>query len=147
MTKGNISFHLCLQKQQNYAAGERSMMHARLFYRMSINGQAPIELFTDIAQPYDSDYEASEIEVGPPVTHKGELIPYSGPYNHLIYKGPFNHEAFSEKAEEYYRSCIGSSGSGIKIGGSSSNIIMSENRFHKNLSFEMSLGESGHGPW
>ena len=146
MTKGRIIFQSCIQKNQNYSSGERSMRHARVFFTMSISAALPLNLFVDITQPFDTDFEKIEIEVGPPVNHKGEYIAYSGPYNHTLYKGPYNHRVLSGNVEQAYRDLVGVAGSGFRIK-NSSNIVMSDNRFQMNQSFEMELGEAGQGPW
>jgi hypothetical protein len=146
MSKGRVQFERCIQKKQYYAAGEKSMMDARVFFTLSIDEASIKKLFVDISHPYDTEFESTEIEVGPPVNHMGDYVSYSGPYNHTIYRGPFNHEAFSDYVEEAYRSLVGSSGTGIRIEGAS-NATMINNTFSMNQSCEMEVSSGGRGPW
>ncbi len=112
MSKAKITFHQCNQNSQEYGSDDEHM-GSRVFFTLEIGEDKFEKLYADLKQTVGADYENGPIEVGPP---QG-------------YDGPFNHEAFRDYAERYYRSCVGSEGTGIRIEKGSENISM-ENIIH-----------------
>ena len=139
---GFLHLELCIQSLQLMEVKGRSMMHARIFFSMcfSDNPQKKIKLFEDIAQPYNTVFETTEIEVGPPVNHRSpQYSVHSGPYNDTVYRGAFNHADFSDYVENAYRSVMPFSGG--------TEIIMRQNTFTMGHRFMMSLCDSGASGW
>ncbi len=101
MAKARVIFHQCLQDSQNFGSDDEHMI-SRVSFTLEIDGRRYEGGLVDIKQTVGSSYETGPIEVGPP---KG-----------FPYKGPFNHEAFQVAVERYYRSCVGSTASGIRLG-------------------------------
>lgn len=101
-------------------------MVSRVFFSLEINREWFGDLCADLKQTVGTDYETGPIEVGPP---QG-------------YDGPFNHKAFHDCVEEYYRSCVGSEATGIRIGKGARGIRMYNNVFEKEMvcEFEISGG-------
>ena len=142
MMIGFLHLHLCMQGLQLMAVDGRSMMHARIFFSMCVSDDPlrKIKLFVDIAQPYNTVFETTEIEVGPPVNHRSPLyLAHSGPYNHTMYRGAFNHADFSDYVEKAYRSVMPFS--------SGTEIIMRRNTFTMDYRFMMSLCDGGPSGW
>ena len=112
MSKARVTFHKCIQDSQDFGSDDEHMV-SRLFFSLEITGRRYDGLYTDIKQTVGSSYETGPIEVSPP---RG-----------ASYNGPFNHAAFRDAAERYYRSLVGSAGSGIGISSGASNIRMRNN--------------------
>ena len=113
MAKANITFESVVQDSQDYATFEKSEAHmvSVIRFSMDIADKHFGGLSAEVRQPYGTDFESEPLEVGR----------ISGGY-----RGPWNHAGFSELAERYYRSLIGSAGRGIRIQGGS-NIRMRNN--------------------
>jgi hypothetical protein len=101
-------------------------MVSRLFFSLEIAGRRYDGLYTDVKQTVGSSYETGPIEVSPP---RG-----------ASYRGPFNHAAFRDAAEGYYRSLVGSAGSGIRVSSGALNVRMRNNTFEREnvIEFEAS---------
>lgn len=99
-------------------------MVSRVFFSLEIEGKRFTDLYVDIKQLIGSDFEASPLEV-------------SAPHG---YSGPFNHEEFRDAVENYYRSLVGASGSGINSPGGA-NIRMSSNIFLKEASTDFEVND------
>lgn len=127
MVMVKITFHKCIQDSQDYGSDEEHMI-SRVFFSLEIEGQKYENLHVDIKQVVGSNYESSPIEVCRP---QG-------------YQGPLNYEAFRNSVEEYYRSLVGSSGSGIHISGGT-NVRMRNNVFVKEATVEFPVGEKEAG--
>lgn len=120
-----INFRGCLQNSQVLGSDNEHMV-SKLF--LSINGES-YECI--VRQPHGSNnsFEEDPIEVETPDKLKGKI----------------NYGAFRQVAEHYYRSLIGSSGSGIRIGGGSRNIVMKDNSIMQPWSVEIPDLEKGGG--
>ena len=95
-----VTFHRCIQDSQDYGSDDEHMI-SRVFFDLEVDGQNSQNLYVDIKQPVGGDYESGPMEV----------------YRPEGYRGPLNYEAFRNAVERYYRSLVGSSGSGIRISG------------------------------
>jgi len=111
MAKAKVIFQKLIQDSQDYGSDDQHMV-SRAFFTVEVEGNVSEEAYVDIKQPVGSDFETTPLEVSKPVG----------------YSGLFNYEAFREAAEGYYRSLVGSQGSGIHIAGGS-NIRMQNNTF------------------
>lgn len=118
-----INFHKCIQDSQNFGSDDDHMV-SRVFFSLEINGQNFKNLHADIKQLVGSDYESGPIEVGHP---EG-------------YEGHFNYQAFRDEVEMYYRSMVGSGGSGINFS-EGTNIRMRNNQFTQEKIVEIEVGE------
>jgi hypothetical protein len=121
-----IRFYRCIQDSQDYGSNDEYMI-SRLFFVFELSGKK-FDLHVDIKQTVGSNYETGSIEVGEP---QG-------------YKGPFNYNAFRNAAETYYRKLVGSTGTGIRIQGST-NIRMRNNIFDREMTIECEVAEGGGG--
>jgi len=117
MATFRITFHQLIQDSQDYGNDDEHMI-SRVFFSLEVDGKGAGDFTADLKQVVGSNIETGEIEVGAP----------SG------YDGPFNHQGFSEAARKYFRSLIGSQGSGIHIAGGT-NIRMRNNRFVRDAQF------------
>ena len=70
-----------------------------------------------------------------------EVLPFAG------YRGPIDYEAFRAGIEAYYRSLIGSSGMGIRVGPGARNIRMVDNTFIQPAHFEFTVASGASGAW
>jgi hypothetical protein len=122
MAKAKVTFHRLIQDSQDFGSDDEHMV-SRAFFTLEVNG-AKHDLSADIKQTVGSSYESGPIEVSKP----------NG------YSGPFSHQEFQKAAETYYRSLVGSSGSGIRIQGGA-NIRMRNNTFVKQAEFEFEVGK------
>lgn len=125
MTKARAIFDKCIQDSQDYGSDEEHMV-SRVFFTLEVEGRRYDGLHVDVKQTVGSSYEDGPIEVSSP---KG-----------ASYRGPFNHEAFGAAVEKYYRTLVGSTASGIRIGGGARNIRMRNNTFQRQqvVEFEVS---------
>lgn len=106
-----VSFKKCIQDSQEYGSTDEHMV-SRVFFDLEAEGKMTPNLSVDIRQVLGGAFEADPIEVTRP---EG-------------YRGPFNYNAFRDAVEAYYRSLVGSTGSGIRIAGGG-NIRMRNNTF------------------
>lgn len=116
MPKARVTFHKCVQDSQDYGSDDEHMI-SRIFFSLEVGGKRYDGLYLDVKQTVGSSYETGSLEVSPP---RG-----------TAYSGPFNHDALRAAAERYYRSLVGSTGSGIHISGGAQNIRMRNNLFVK----------------
>jgi len=128
MTIAKLYLQRLIQDSQDYGSNDEHMV-SRVFFDLEIEGARHSNLHADIKQPVGSSFESAGLEVSNP----------SG------YKGPFNYEAFRTIVEQYYRSLIGSGGSGIHISGCS-NVRMRNNTFIQPAVAEFEIQATG-GPW
>lgn len=128
MTVVNLTFHKLIQDSQDYGSNDEHMV-SRVFFDMEVDGKKFTDLYADVKQLVGGSFETSSLEV-------------SNPSN---YKGPFNHLAFRVIVEEYYRSLVGATGSGIRISGGST-IRMRNNTFFKSVNSQFEVQVTG-GPW
>ncbi len=111
MANAKVVFHKLIQDSQDFGSNEEHMI-SRAFFSIEVDGNETQESHVDIKQSIGSEFESSPLEVSKPAD----------------YNGPFNYEAFRNATENYYRSLVGSQGSGIKISGGG-NIRMRNNTF------------------
>ncbi len=111
MPEITVKFHRCHQDSQEYGSDDEHMV-SRVFFSLEVDGKPKGEFYTDLKLVVGDDFETGAIEVGPPVG----------------YEGPFSHVQFTNAVTAYFRSLVGSRGSGIHIEGGR-NIRMRNNQF------------------
>lgn len=116
MTKARVTFNKCIQDSQDYGSDEEHMV-SRVFFTLEVEGRRYDGLYVDVKQTVGSSYEDGPIEVSSP---KG-----------TSYRGPFNYEAFGPAVEKYYRTLVGPTAIGIRIGSGARNIRMRNNTFQR----------------
>jgi len=125
MSKAKVIFYKCIQDSQDYGSDDEWMV-SRVFFNLEIGEERFEELYADVKQTVGSDYDTALLEL-------------SAPHG---YEGAFNHQAFRDCAEKYYRSCIGSEATGIRIEKGARFIRMRNNIIGKEMvcEFEISGG-------
>ena len=120
-----ITFYKCIQDSQEFGSDNEHVV-SRVFFTVTVNGKT-FDYHCDIRQDYGSSfsYETDPLQVSNPFS-KNDHIKY---------------EQFRSSVEAYYRSCVGASGSGIKIV-SASNIRMTNNTFGKVHSISIETSEN-----
>ena len=124
-----VIFTGLVQDKHNYhfSNQDKNVMVATI--DLVYNGQ---NFRTEVKQPYGVDFEEDEgFEL---------YVPFNSPLREL------NYSVFSDKCEEYYRSIIGSSGSGIRIEGGS-NIHMNNNTFVQQRQVDIPLANDNGTTW
>ncbi|MBI2179697.1 MAG: hypothetical protein HYU31_02635 [Deltaproteobacteria bacterium] len=116
MAKARLIFEKCIQDSQGYGSDDEHMV-SRIFFTLEVEGKRYNGLHADVKQTVGSTYEDGPIEISSP---KG-----------ASYKGLFNYEAFCAAIEKYYRSLVGSSATGIRIGSTARDIRMRNNIFQR----------------
>lgn len=116
MAQVTVVFHRCIQDSQDFGSNDEHMV-SRVFLTFEVNGDSYSGLYCDLKQTVGSSYECGPIEVGSLQGSK--------------YAGPFKYNEFRDAVERYYRSCVGSSGQGIRIGAGSTAIRMRNNTFDR----------------
>ncbi len=124
MSKAKIIFNKCIQDSQDYGSDDEHMV-SRVFFNLEIGEETFEGLSANIKQAVGGDYDTGPIEVSQP----------------FGYEGAFNHHAFRDCAEKFYRSCVGSEGTGIRIGKGAQNILMRNNIIEKKMVCEFEIGE------
>lgn len=151
MTIGVLNFERIEQNLHNLAEGEQAVMISRVFFNFSTNdGKVSQSMFADISQPYGTSFGEEPFETGIPfLCNTGEYPtePTNGPYQFVPYKGPWNHNDFSDIAERYYRSLIGSSGAHINVPNNSSSVTMGSNTLVQSYRGSMKVERDTKGPW
>lgn len=112
-----------IQDSQEYGSDDEHMV-SRAFFSIDVAGNVTEEAYVDIKQSIGTDFKSAPLEVSKPVGCSG----------------PFNYEAFRQAAEAYYRSLVGSQGSGIHIEGGS-NIRMQNNTFIQQAQTEFEVSK------
>ncbi len=112
-----VTFHRCHQDSQEYGSDDEHMV-SRVFFSLEVDGQPKGEFYAGLKQVVGDDFETGAIEVGLPVG----------------YEGPFSYGEFTKAATTYFRSLVGSKGSGIRIEGGR-NIRMRDNQFVQEAQF------------
>lgn len=125
MADALVKFTRLIQDSQDYGSDDEHMV-SRAFFDLSIGDKKYENLSVDIKQQVGSDFETSLLEISSP----------NG------YNGPFNHQEFQSVVEKYYRSLVGSAGSGIHISGGS-NIRMRNNTFIQEMTAQFSVKKDG----
>ncbi len=120
MAKITVRFHRCMQDSQEYGSDDQHMV-SRVFFTLEVDGRRQGDFHADVKQLVGGGFETGALEVGPPVG----------------YEGLFNQEEFSRATETYFRSLVGSSGSGIRIqGGSRVRIGVNVHVLEREVTFE-----------
>jgi hypothetical protein len=114
MAKAVVTFFKCIQDSSEYGSNDEQML-SRVFFKLEIEGKAPINLEADIKQTVGSDDESGPIEVSRQPHRERGLWGIRWPRWLLGYTGPFNYRAFRDFAEKYYRSLVGAQDSHMKI--------------------------------
>ena len=122
MSKAKVIFCKCIQDSQDYGSDDEWMV-SRVFFNLEIGEEKFEELYADVKQTVGSDYDTAPLEVSQP----------------FGYEGVFNHQAFRDCAEKYYRSCVGSEGTGIRIGKGARGIRMRNNTIVKEMICEFEI--------
>jgi hypothetical protein len=125
MANALVKFTRLIQDSQDYGSDDEHMV-SRAFFDLTIGENTYENLSVDIKQQVGSNFETSPLEISKP----------NG------YNGPFNHQAFQGAVEKYYRSLVGSSGSGIRIVGAT-NIRMRNNTFMQEMNTQFSVQKDG----
>jgi len=128
MQTGKITLQKLIQDSQDYGSTEEHMI-SRVFFDFELDGHTYEGLYADIKQTVGSSFENASLEVSKPMN----------------YKGPFNYEAFHQIVEQYYRSLVGQSGSGIHTT-AGTNIRMRHNIFVQPQIAEFPVTSTG-GLW
>ena len=125
MQIATVTFKKLIQDSQDYGSDDDHMV-SRAFFDLEIGGKKLENLHVDLKQTVGSDIESGSIEVG-----------------HVHgYSGPGNYEVFRREVESYFRSLVGSSGSGIHIQGAS-NIRMRNNTFVREHTVQFPVSQNG----
>ena len=98
--KATVTFTRCVVNSQELGGDDEHMI-SRVVFDLGVEERTFPNLHVIVKQTVGSNFEMADLEVGPP---KG-------------YSGPFNHVAFRAATERYYRSCIGSTGMGLRVQG------------------------------
>jgi hypothetical protein len=130
MSKVIVIFHKCIQDSQDFGSDDEHMV-SRVFFTIEVEGKSYPDLYCDLKQTIGSSYESGPIEVGNP--------------QGATYSGPFNYTEFRKAVERYYRSNVGSSGTGIKTG--AKNIRMRNNTFIKDERVQFEASEQQTSGW
>jgi hypothetical protein len=97
MPTARIDFtHALIDSQE--LGGDDQHMTSRVYFTMTLNGEAYEGLHVEVKQTVGSN-EEDAIEVGPPVG----------------YGGPFNHKPFRTNVQRYYLQLVGSQGRGVRV--------------------------------
>ena len=125
MAQVRVILEQCIQDSQEYGSDDEYMI-SRVFFTIEVGGERFVG-DVDIKQTVGSDYETGPIEIGHP---RG-------------YTGPFDQGAFRQEVEKYFRGCVGSGASGIRLGPGARNIRMRNNTFVRRLAFDFEADASG----
>ncbi len=127
MSKANITIHKCIQDVHDIG-GE---MISQVYFSMNVDGKIYNNLCVTVSHNFGIDYSVDPLEV-----HKVEGLDIN-----------LNYGKFSDIIENYYRSLVGSSGSGISFGSGASGIRMRNNTFIKEHKFDVNIVDSVAGGW
>ena len=111
MPEAIIRFSKCIQDSQDYGSDDEHMV-SRVFFSVEAAGVTYPDLSCDVKQTVGEPFESAPLEVSRPQGYDGSL----------------DYTPFREAVEAYYRSLVGSKGSGIRISGGG-NIRMRHNTF------------------
>ena len=130
MPKMKITFSQLIQDSQDFGGDDEHMV-SRAFFSIDFNEKYYEECTVDLKQIVGSNIETSPIEVS----------------NLQGYKGPMDRTEFQNCVENYFRSNVGSKGSGIHFGGGSGTVRMRHNIFQvtKVVEFEVALDSPSAG--
>ena len=131
MATARVNFDKCVQDSQEYGSTDE-MMVSRVFFSVEVKREpGQIEkhgdLHADLKQAVGGSFEGGPIEVEYPCDALGNR-----------YAGPLDYQAFRNAAESYYKSLVGSAGTGIRMH-YSSNVRMRNSLFGKHYSVEFQV--------
>ena len=126
MATMRITFQQLIQDSQDYG-GDDDHMVSRAFFAIAVDGNNVGDHHADIKQTVGSDIESTPLEISNPPE----------------YHGPFSYEAFRQAVENYYRSLVGTTGRGIRIGAGVTGLRMRNNTFVKTSSVEFEVSDQG----
>ena len=131
MATVRVNFDKCIQDSQEYGSTDE-MMVSRVFFSVEVKTEtAQVEkhgdLHANLKQAVGVSFKGGPIEVDYPCDRLGNR-----------YAGPLDYQRFRDAAEEYYKSLVGSAGTGIRMHGSS-NVRMRNNLFGKHYSVEFQV--------
>lgn len=124
MARVYVTLEKCIQDSQEYGSDDEHMI-SRVFFSIDADGRHSTG-HVDIKQTVGSDYESGPIEVGAPVG----------------YAGPFNQEVFRREVTSYFRNCVGSAASVIRLGPGAKNVRM-HSTFVRQRAFEFEADAGG----
>jgi hypothetical protein len=124
-TSVTIRFKELLQNRQELAT-DSEYMYSTVYFDVSVGGKTWPGQQVNIKQSAGADFEGDSGAL--------EVI---GDAEH---EGPRNYQGFRDCVEAYFRSIVGARGSGIHVGGGSSDIKMSNNRFVQNAECSYKAG-------
>lgn len=116
----------CLQNSHELGSTDEHMV-SRFFLKLEVDGKPVGEAHVDVKQVVGSKYRDNEpLEVGPPTG----------------YRGPFNDRAFRQHISDIYRRRVVGpvSGGAIVSSTGEGTIIMRDNRFGLNETFDIEIG-------
>ena len=109
MSTAIVHFSRCIQDSQDFGSDDEHMV-SRVFFSVEAEGRTFENLVVDVKQTVGAAFETAPLEVS---RARGFTL---------------NYDQFREAVEDYYRSCVGSGGRGIRIEGGT-NIRMRNNLF------------------
>jgi hypothetical protein len=125
MTHVRATLEKCIQDSQEYGSDDAHVV-SRVFFTIEAEGQR-FAGHVDIKQTGGGGDESGAIEVGAPTG----------------YAGPFNQEVFHRHVTAYFQSCVGSGGSGIRLGAGAKNKRIRNHTFVQPHVFEFEASPSG----
>jgi hypothetical protein len=126
MPRATVTFHELTQDTQDIATNDPNQQHmlSKASFTLDIGGQRYSDMSVVLHHPFGTDYVTEPIGAEPPVGS---------------YQGNWNHHQFREAAEDYYRSAVGSQGSGIRVGPNVQGLRMRNNRFVFSKSYQLDI--------
>lgn len=125
MARVRVTLEKCIQDSQEYGSNDEHMV-SRVFFSIEADGRRSTG-HVDIKQTVGSDYESGPIEVGAPAG----------------YAGPFKQEVFRREVTAYFRHCVGSDASGIRLGPGVKNVRMHNNTLVRQHTFAFEADAGG----
>jgi hypothetical protein len=131
-----VTFHKCIQDSQEFGSDDEHMV-SRVFFTIEAEGNSYPDMYCELKQTVGSNFESEpNIEVGIPQTSQDTK-----------YSGPLNYDKFRKEVEQYYRSCVGSSGIGIKFGTGAKKIRMGNNTYTNEVRVQFEASEQQAASW
>ena len=118
-----------LQQISQVMSGDDRHMISRVFFSINVPGNNRFSTFSEIKQTIGAEFGTHPLEVSRP----------------SMYRKAWNHNAFRDLVEKYYRSLIGTSGSGINVPINSTG-MMSQNVVRQFMSAKIEASEDP-GTW
>ncbi len=113
MPKLTLRFSRMILDSQDFGSDDEHMV-SRVFFSVAGPDGKPVgDFHADVKLVVGGSYETDPLEVGPPIG----------------YQGPWDQERFREAVTAYVRRCVGSSGTGIRLGPGAKGIRMRNNTF------------------